>query len=743
LVAVAALSFPAAVRWEVRRAAERAGFRASIEGVALGVGRVWVSGVAFQSQRLPGFNGRLQDVEVRVGLAGVEGVTLHGGEVRIAATRTEVVQAFRGRGSGGSASGPQHKTVDGRGLFVEWVGGPQKRIALWGVGFARESDGYAISVDAARVAYPGLDVELRAAQATVDRSLQIREVAAVKTTAVVDMDHVATAESPPSAGAGPGNQSDARASSTEQGPVGVLLRLDETRGPKLRARVAQFSGVVARRLPEGSALDLSGVRLRLKQGGSGLSLGPARVRLAREPGHVFFSFEPMLEVDDKQHFSMTARLPIDSGESEIEVEGGPVRLSSLGVREGDLGLAGVSSARVQVKAEMVLSDDGSRISASSSGRVDGLSVSNPRLGRLPLSGISLGWDARGSLLTDGSEVSIDSGDVSLGAVHVNVELALKRQQKDFTLSTRLRVPLGSCSEMLASLPKNLVPFADQMRLSGTFSWSMALGVDSQRLADMDLDWHMQNDCRFESVPRELSPEQFKSPFMRQVPDVDGQPLTVIAGPGTDSWVPISEVSRFLEAAVLVSEDGRFWRHHGFDQHAIESSIRQNVQAGRFLRGASTISMQLAKNLYLTREKTVTRKIQEALLTMLLEQRLRKDEILELYFNVVELAPGVYGVGPGADYYFHTVPADLSVAQSFFLASVLPNPGSERFDEAGNLKPYWRSYIDRLMKIAADRGRITQADLERGLDEQVRFGVPATDAWPEHDVEQDSGEFVPF
>jgi membrane peptidoglycan carboxypeptidase len=205
------------------------------------------------------------------------------------------------------------------------------------------------------------------------------------------------------------------------------------------------------------------------------------------------------------------------------------------------------------------------------------------------------------------------------------------------------------------------------------------------------------------------------------------------------------VPRFLEAAVLVSEDGRFWSHRGFDQRAIESSIRQNVEAGRFMRGASTISMQLAKNLYLTREKTVTRKIQEALLTMLLEQGLRKDEILELYFNVVELAPGIYGVGPGAEHYFATVPADLSVAQSFFLASVLPSPSSQRFDDEGRLKPNWRNYIDRLMRIAAERDRITQAELERGLEEEVRFGVPASDPWalPESGAEPNIDDLIPF
>lgn len=747
VLALGLLGFPALVRWQVERAAAAAGFRVAVDDVELGVGRVWVSQVEFQSQRLAGLGGRLGVVEVRLGLGGVAGVTVHGGAVRVTASRADLARSFGKReGGGGSDRGERGFELDGRGIFLEWVSGEQERISLWGVRFARDPGGHVVSFDAARLQHPALEVELEHARVTLDRALQVREVVSAKTLATVDFERLvadadAADERPGDKTTPPGGADPASLS----GPLDLLLRLDESRGKKLRARVSQFSGVVARRLPEGSALDLSGVVLRLGRGDEGLSLGPARVRVAREPSNVFFSFEPTLEAEAQQRFALTARLPLADGESEVALRGGPVRLASLGIREGDLGLQGLEDAQVEVKAEMRLNEDGSRLSASSSGRVENLSLSNPRLGSQPLSGIDVGWDARGSLATDGSALTIDSGEVSLGEVRVNVELELERGPQAFALNSRVEIPLGSCSDMLASLPKNLVPFADQIRLSGTFSWRMALAVDSERLADMDLDWRMQNDCRFERVSEELSPERFRAPFVRQIPDAEGLPLGVIAGPGTESWVPIADVSRFLEAAVLVSEDGRFWSHRGFDQRAIESSIRQNVQAGRFMRGASTISMQLAKNLYLTREKTVTRKIQEALFTMLLEQTLRKDEILELYFNVVELGPGVYGIGPGAEYYFRSLPSDLSVAQSFFLASVLPSPGAQRFDEAGNLAPHWRRYVDRLMRIAAERGRITEDDLARGLSEEVRFGVPAIDPWDSREsdgLEPERGETVP-
>jgi membrane peptidoglycan carboxypeptidase len=180
---------------------------------------------------------------------------------------------------------------------------------------------------------------------------------------------------------------------------------------------------------------------------------------------------------------------------------------------------------------------------------------------------------------------------------------------------------------------------------------------------------------------------------------------------------------YLETAVLVCEDGRFFGHHGFDPRAIESAIRDNVSAGRFLRGASTVTMQLAKNLYLSRDKQLSRKFQEAALTLLLEQELTKPDLLELYFNIVEFGPGVYGVRQAAQHYFGVTPDHLTIGQSFFLVSILPNPKRLYFDESGKLLPARATYLHRLMNIAYDRGRLTDAELAQGLAEEVRLGPP--------------------
>jgi membrane peptidoglycan carboxypeptidase len=177
----------------------------------------------------------------------------------------------------------------------------------------------------------------------------------------------------------------------------------------------------------------------------------------------------------------------------------------------------------------------------------------------------------------------------------------------------------------------------------------------------------------------------------------------------------------MEIAVLTTEDGHFHRHHGFDEEAIHNSIRENIRAGRFVRGASTISMQLARNAYLGRERTLSRKLQEAILTLYLEQELTKREIMELYLNVIEFGPLLYGVGPAARHYFHASPSQLSLGQALYLASILPSPTKQHFGSGGAVSAQWSNHLRRLMKIVHKTKRINDEELAEALRETVVFG----------------------
>ena len=138
-------------------------------------------------------------------------------------------------------------------------------------------------------------------------------------------------------------------------------------------------------------------------------------------------------------------------------------------------------------------------------------------------------------------------------------------------------------------------------------------------------------------------------------------------------VGLDEVPEHLLIGLLHSEDKNFFEHHGFDFAEIGASIRQWIRDGRPLRGASTLTQQLARSIFLTRERTFMRKIREAIDTVKLERYFTKDEILLLYLNNVEWGRGVYGIAAAAAHYFEKPPAELDARQCAFLVAILPSP----------------------------------------------------------------------
>lgn len=139
------------------------------------------------------------------------------------------------------------------------------------------------------------------------------------------------------------------------------------------------------------------------------------------------------------------------------------------------------------------------------------------------------------------------------------------------------------------------------------------------------------------------------------------------------WAPIEQISLHLKYAVIEAEDSSFYQHHGFDWDAIRDAIAVNWKKGEFKRGGSTISQQLAKNLYLSPSKNPTRKIREAIITMAIERRLNKDRILELYLNIIEWGNGVYGAEAAARHYFNKSAQYLTPSEASWLASIIPSP----------------------------------------------------------------------
>jgi monofunctional biosynthetic peptidoglycan transglycosylase len=166
------------------------------------------------------------------------------------------------------------------------------------------------------------------------------------------------------------------------------------------------------------------------------------------------------------------------------------------------------------------------------------------------------------------------------------------------------------------------------------------------------------------------------------------------------WVPLKKVSPALIKAVLISEDDKFWKHDGFDYVAIEKAVERNMKERQFKVGASTITQQLVKNLYLSPSKNPVRKVKEAILTWRVEHTLSKRRILELYVNVAEWGDGIFGIEEAARHYYGIGAAGLTASQASKLAAVLPNP--IRFQPNGS-SSFVRNRSKRIYAIMLKRG----------------------------------------
>lgn len=318
--------------------------------------------------------------------------------------------------------------------------------------------------------------------------------------------------------------------------------------------------------------------------------------------------------------------------------------------------------------------------------------------------VDAAFSCRGFVILESELVIIDSGTIHSSDLDLAFNLMYswgERRKLNLVLSN----PALSGEAISGSIPPELLGCLNGLSLGGEMSL----------LTELTLDWDYPDSCDINL-------------------DIDASRLTVGYSPITfgrisnytgadcvmrDSWgntacigldtltnpdfVFFDSLPFCFEPLLRCAEDASFRGHDGFSVYHIRNSIRANMAQGRFIRGGSTISMQLAKNLFLGREKTLSRKMQEVFLTWRLERWLSKDRILEIYANIVELGPGVFGFDSAAMYYFNESGSDLSVREMAFLVSILPGPKLYHgYAVQGVLPSHWKSYVERLITICGIR-----------------------------------------
>jgi len=193
----------------------------------------------------------------------------------------------------------------------------------------------------------------------------------------------------------------------------------------------------------------------------------------------------------------------------------------------------------------------------------------------------------------------------------------------------------------------------------------------------------------------------------QVKDWQGQYHPFVLGPRNRNWTPSSAIPAEMKWAVILAEDANFYRHEGVDIKAIKNAIKHDLEKKSLSRGASTITQQTAKNIYLSREKTITRKLKELYLALRMEQELTKGRIVELYLNAVELGPMVYGVGHASRYYFGKPASMMTPRECAFLAAMLPGPRIAYNPYRNMAKVLRRS--DMILRLMKSKGVLSETE----------------------------------
>jgi len=310
-------------------------------------------------------------------------------------------------------------------------------------------------------------------------------------------------------------------------------------------------------------------------------------------------------------------------------------------------------------------------------------------------------------------IAVDSSStVQLNQMKFNPYVSYNNENdKIYTL--KVDIPKMKAQDFINSLPEGLFTHFEGMEAQGTFNYRLDFVFNKNKPNALVFDSKLTKDNLKIIKYGEANLNKLNGEFVYRaiIKDVPQRPILV--GQGNPNYTPLDQISPYLRKSVLTTEDPSFFSHRGFINEAFKQSIVKNIRTQKFSRGASTISMQLIKNVFLTREKTLSRKLEEILLVYILENNriVSKERMLEVYFNIIEWGPNVYGIGEASQFYFQKHPSELTLNECLFLANIIPSPRKfmYQFNSEGNLKSFAVNKDKMLTNLMMRRGIITPED----------------------------------
>jgi hypothetical protein len=464
-----------------------------------------------------------------------------------------------------------------------------------------------------------------------------------------------------------------------------------------------FSGRQAAQVP---AWQVSGTGVGLDIPGGGTLVD--NLALDGQSSASASSFELRSNESPEPHVLATVAWSAQSAELVTKLHGLPLR--ALGTLAGGRAL-GLEAAKAQLQARVAVDRAALHANFEVDGKLSAIDVLHPAIDSTPWRGQAAAFSGRGQADLAAGRVDLD--EATLKALGATVKMKgsvedLRAPRGSLTVATPTHEPV-SCAALLFGQPEPVQRALAGLDLQGNLGFSISLNFDASAWQDLRLDVAVDPIC---SVKSDASVLADLLPVLRK--PKTAQPASGAQLPlGTyhPDFVPLSQMPVHLPLAFITSEDSKFFHHQGFDTDMIRNALAQDLGNQSFDRGASTITQQLAKNLFLSHRRTLARKLEEAVLTWRLQKLLSKDRVLELYLNVIELGPGIRGVKQAARRYFGKDVGELVPLESAHLAALTPNPHvlARRFRD-GEVDEGWQQRLVDLLGMMKRHHRLSPEEL---------------------------------
>jgi hypothetical protein len=547
----------------------------------------------------------------------------------------------------------------------------------------------------------------------------------------------------------PGDRLDARAEKID----GLLALGSSGRGPRFGAKAITVAGPLDGTRPRGyptltvtggfatplPSLSLTGIHGQIHPASGSQNPDPAQVK------------QLVVDLDGSyggaRETLWTARGGLDPGAHEGQVSLRAERFSLAEIADV-LPKTVLSPKHTNVDAAFDVSWAEGAVRFGGDMQVSGLSFEHAGLASEPVRGVDLTLILRGTAFPASRRVAIDRLEARIGDLQGKVSGFVELAPGTFTfadsnklgflprMELTLQVPPVSCAKALASLPPALVPRLQGFGLQGQFGAEITARVDYADLEALELKGKVGIDgCKVLSAPPAVKSLVAGDSITQsvEVPSPppsrggnapapgDTEEMQFIVGPENPDFVPYEQISPNLIAAIMTTEDNGFFKHRGWVTSEFRTALKRNLQRGGFRGGASSITMQMVKNVLLSQEKTLSRKLQELFLVWYLEHEIPKERILELYFNAIEFGPRIYGIGRAAHHYFGKNASDLTPLEGAFFSSILPSPKRRYIQYChGTPTPQWDRYVRRILAKMHERGRIDDEAYAAAASQKLVF-----------------------